>query len=207
MCEQLGLILYPSISTVSAPPSPLHSTYDLDWSPPAFMDGSCATCAQCDQQMHCECTLTYIRNTFANCIVCDKSLVICYQQILFTEAILHFWGHHSCHNFSSCRIQSRWWVVITVVIVGLINNVPGWRIIKMVVMGVDQDQLHANRGQVPQLLQSLYIWISFIKPSRDTWKESTKKAVPTWPNIAFLTSIITIFWSQTLQGCRVTNYK
>ena len=48
-------------------------------------------------------------------------------------------------------------MVITVVIVGLINNVPGWRIIKMVVMGVDQDQLHANRGQVPQLLQSLYI--------------------------------------------------
>ena len=70
MCEQLGLILHPSISTVSAPPSPLHSTYDLDWSPPAFMDGSCATCAQCDQQMHWECTLTYIRNTFANCIVC-----------------------------------------------------------------------------------------------------------------------------------------
>ena len=133
--------------------------------------------------------------------------VTCYQQILFTEAFLRFWGHHSCRNFSSCRIQSRWWVVITVVIVQLINNVPGWRIIKMVVMGVDQDQLHANRGQVPQLLQSLYIWISFIKPSRDTWKESTKKAVPTWPNIAFLTSIITIFWSQTLQGCRVTNYK
>ena len=75
----------------------------------------------------------------------------------FAEAILRFCGHHSCRNFSSCRIQSRWWVVITVVIVGLINNVPGWRIIKMVVMGVDQDQLHANRGKVPQLLQSLYI--------------------------------------------------